>query len=361
MNRQIEELLDRLPFDPAESDIGVTIVHGKAEVTYSPEEWCQIKELLKGLSQIGRLEQNLEAAQRDIEAREKAIRPDPRDTERAMGLSTQGGEPQGFWELAASKFPPCDPAWSEDAIKQWLDNFVRFLGILKPLSYPKQKGGEYCELATTLRNESARCSDQGLLKLAMLLDEAADAIERLSCFSSEPQTKTTESLVKETETTGLEGELRELVLQSPDNEATAYPFWFIGEGKGRPKMVRGFWFSRDAAQKHLEARAYNYPKKAYVYCDSGHDSVHVKKLYDLLRSEPAAHAPKEGWVSDGLVLDQGCSYDRVDDDLSMGQLVRMSDGKRYSAISFGDGFLNPGDRIVVYRKPPAPTQEGEER
>lgn len=70
------------------------------------------------------------------------------------------------------------------------------------------------------------------------------------------------------------------------NEATVYPFWVIAIKGGavirRPVMLAGFWFSREAAEAHLKAKAHRYPKKAFVYCESGHSSTDVRKLYDCV-------------------------------------------------------------------------------
>lgn len=85
--------------------------------------------------------------------------------------------------------------------------------------------------------------------------------------------------------------LRELVLAHGENtEATAYPFWYIAcragsVHRGRNVILRGFWFSREAAEAHLARAAHRYPKTAFVYCDSGHDSAHVKNLYRIARED----------------------------------------------------------------------------
>lgn len=84
--------------------------------------------------------------------------------------------------------------------------------------------------------------------------------------------------------------LSELVLSHTDNEATAIPIWFIAcragaAHRGRQVMIRGFWFNREDAERHLNAKRHRYPKTAYVYCDSGHDSWHIKELYALARAE----------------------------------------------------------------------------
>ena len=69
-----------------------------------------------------------------------------------------------------------------------------------------------------------------------------------------------------------------LVLQhGGDNEGTAFPFWYVAVKGGallrRPVMIsHGIWFSRAAAEDHLRAKRHQYPKSAFVYCDSAHDS-----------------------------------------------------------------------------------------
>lgn len=80
-----------------------------------------------------------------------------------------------------------------------------------------------------------------------------------------------------------------LLLSRTDNEATAYPFWFIAirggvAQQGRMVMLRGIWFSREAAETHLKNKAHRYPKSAFVYCDSGHDSFDLKEVYELAKA-----------------------------------------------------------------------------
>lgn len=82
-------------------------------------------------------------------------------------------------------------------------------------------------------------------------------------------------------------ELTDLILShGEENEGTAYPFWYVavkgGAVLGRPVMIsHGFWFNRADAEKHLENKAHRYPKTAFVYCDSGHDSWHIRLMYEL--------------------------------------------------------------------------------
>ena len=82
-------------------------------------------------------------------------------------------------------------------------------------------------------------------------------------------------------------ELAGIVLQSNDNECTAYPYWYIARkgSFGRNVLLAGIWFSREAAELHLRAKRYNYPKSAFVYCNSGHESNDMKQLYELARKE----------------------------------------------------------------------------
>ncbi len=78
----------------------------------------------------------------------------------------------------------------------------------------------------------------------------------------------------------------EILLSSKDNEATSYPYWAIVKpgSFGRMVMLAGVWFNRPAAESHLESKRYNYGAKAFVYCFSGHESRHVKELYENARS-----------------------------------------------------------------------------
>lgn len=72
---------------------------------------------------------------------------------------------------------------------------------------------------------------------------------------------------------------------SGDFEATAEPYWLILDPKQMMKpdvdrlggMITGPFFSRAAAQKHLDARRYAFSKRAVVYCHSGYWSVDYKK------------------------------------------------------------------------------------
>lgn len=87
--------------------------------------------------------------------------------------------------------------------------------------------------------------------------------------------------------------LKSLVLSHGENsEATALPFWYIAVKagavhRGRNVILRGIWFNREDAEAHLKKAAHRYPKNAFVYCDSGHDSWHMRELYRIAREESA--------------------------------------------------------------------------
>lgn len=86
-------------------------------------------------------------------------------------------------------------------------------------------------------------------------------------------------------------ELSELMAHCTDgkrNEATAFPYWAIvtntgAANPGRKVIHAGIWFSREDAENHLTARSYAYPKKATVYCFSGHPSADYRRLVELSR------------------------------------------------------------------------------
>ena len=75
------------------------------------------------------------------------------------------------------------------------------------------------------------------------------------------------------------------------NEGTDCPFWYVAVEGGailrRPVMIsRGIWFSRKAAEEHLKAKAHRYPKTAFVYCDSAHDSpTGLRGLMEFVRRD----------------------------------------------------------------------------
>jgi hypothetical protein len=75
-------------------------------------------------------------------------------------------------------------------------------------------------------------------------------------------------------------------LKAADNESTAAPYWLIIDPSQmmRPDchtvagMITGQFFCREDAQSHLEARRYNFSKRAVVYCHSGYWSKKYKDL-----------------------------------------------------------------------------------
>lgn len=79
------------------------------------------------------------------------------------------------------------------------------------------------------------------------------------------------------------------VVSHTDNEATSYPWWAIVTNglRGWLCVHAGPWFSREAATEYLNAKAYNFPKSAYVFCFSGHESADYRRLVDAARPEPA--------------------------------------------------------------------------
>lgn len=79
------------------------------------------------------------------------------------------------------------------------------------------------------------------------------------------------------------GEPMNHIKVSEKNEATSYPYWiiidprqnFLTNNQGLHNiagMITGVWFSREAAQKHLDQRRYFFSKNAKVYCHSGYSS-----------------------------------------------------------------------------------------
>lgn len=71
---------------------------------------------------------------------------------------------------------------------------------------------------------------------------------------------------------------------SEKNEGTESPWWAIinptfgttGNPERVAQCITGPFFSREAAQNHLEARSYAFSKKAIVYCFSGYWSNQYK-------------------------------------------------------------------------------------
>ena len=75
---------------------------------------------------------------------------------------------------------------------------------------------------------------------------------------------------------------------SDENEGTESPWWSIIDPRQNMRtgqeachniagMITGPFFSREAAQEHLETRRYNFGKNAVVFCHSGHWSRQYKE------------------------------------------------------------------------------------
>lgn len=60
-------------------------------------------------------------------------------------------------------------------------------------------------------------------------------------------------------------------------DSTDYPVFIIVSGKNG-KYHAGPWFTRAAAERHLRAKAHDFPKSAYVYTASGHMSADYRHL-----------------------------------------------------------------------------------
>lgn len=84
-----------------------------------------------------------------------------------------------------------------------------------------------------------------------------------------------------------------VILSHSDNECTSFPFWAIVKkcNSGQMHMLAGVWFNREDAERFLNATHHRYGDKAFVYCFSGHDSWHIKELYNIARKEAGAVAP----------------------------------------------------------------------
>lgn len=73
-----------------------------------------------------------------------------------------------------------------------------------------------------------------------------------------------------------------ITLKYCNTEMTSCPFWIIIDPSQDGKLqMHGIWFCREDAENYLEENKYNYNKKAYIYCMSGHRS---EKYYDLCKS-----------------------------------------------------------------------------
>ena len=72
-----------------------------------------------------------------------------------------------------------------------------------------------------------------------------------------------------------------------DATVTAYPFWVIispgqimrgGSVHEHAHHVTGVWLSREAAQRHLDAKRHRYGDKAVVYTMSGYASYDWRRV-----------------------------------------------------------------------------------
>lgn len=80
---------------------------------------------------------------------------------------------------------------------------------------------------------------------------------------------------------------------SDENEGTDSPYWLILDPRQMLKlnvyalasMITGPFFSRAEAQRHLDARRYNFSKHAVVYCHSGYWSHQYKTAIRLAHDE----------------------------------------------------------------------------
>jgi hypothetical protein len=66
------------------------------------------------------------------------------------------------------------------------------------------------------------------------------------------------------------------------NDITRYPIWFIAKPirGGGVKYIRGIFFSKSDAKKHLEARRHEYGKSAIVWCDACGGSFDFTEAFD---------------------------------------------------------------------------------
>jgi hypothetical protein len=79
-----------------------------------------------------------------------------------------------------------------------------------------------------------------------------------------------------------------------ENDGTNNPIWAIvtKAGLGGHVWHAGPWFSRDAANRHLEGKRHRYPKTAFVYCFSAHMSGHLCEMYENAKAEKKAEVSK---------------------------------------------------------------------
>lgn len=79
---------------------------------------------------------------------------------------------------------------------------------------------------------------------------------------------------------------------SEDNEGCSAPWWMIINPTGGfssfdsiANAITGPFFSREAAQKHLDERRYHFGKNAKVYCHSGYWSGQYQEAIKKFRKE----------------------------------------------------------------------------
>ncbi len=84
-----------------------------------------------------------------------------------------------------------------------------------------------------------------------------------------------------------------LLSHGENNDGTAFPYWYVAVKAGSVGGVRmvseGIWFNRKDAENHLQIKAHRYPKTAFVYCGSAHDSYTGFRLLYLLAKDLRAH------------------------------------------------------------------------
>ena len=76
---------------------------------------------------------------------------------------------------------------------------------------------------------------------------------------------------------------------STESESTSYPWWVIIDPSQNMRcsvhnaasQITGPFFSRESAQKFLDATRYNFTKRAVVYCLSGTHSMEWENAIDI--------------------------------------------------------------------------------
>jgi len=112
------------------------------------------------------------------------------------------------------------------------------------------------------------------------------------------------------------GKPKPQAVRVPDAEGTAFPWWGIVDPDGmahhtddcaesgwpsRSKVahcITGPFFSREAAERYLDVKSYNFGERAGVWCFSGHSSQDWRKLCKEDVPLPAPAAEVVGEVSD---------------------------------------------------------------